>query len=152
MERLKMFLYLLMRDKLPTGQVVDMVKDVEGAAQKEGANIYTAKPLEVYARQLAGRIVGRDGEDEITRMCAHCFAFGHNEDNCPAKSKEAYDDLYAYFGSQIFEKALGQTLEFAHYRFQVVEQHLDGTLVFADTRNKIRVKVEPVEVKTTDDS
>lgn len=52
--RLQSFLYLLMRDKLPTSDVVDCVKAVEGTDD----NVFTAAGLAEYADELAGRILG----------------------------------------------------------------------------------------------
>jgi len=66
-ENLKAFLYLLMRDKLPTGDVVELVNESTVAANMGRETVYTAKPLAEYAGQLADRILdaGRiqDGSD-----------------------------------------------------------------------------------------
>ena len=53
-DNLKTFLYLLMRDKLPTGDVAELVQQIEST--EIGQKVYTAKPLADYAEQLANRI------------------------------------------------------------------------------------------------
>lgn len=55
-ENLKCFLYLLMRDVAPTGEVVDAIMHVE-ELDRGAKNIYTAEPLAEYAQQLADRIL-----------------------------------------------------------------------------------------------
>jgi len=54
--RLQSFLYLLMRDKLPTSDVVDCVKAVEGT---DGDNVFTAEGLAAYAGELGRRLLGK---------------------------------------------------------------------------------------------
>lgn len=54
-ERLVALLYELMRDCLPTGVVVEKVKS---ASAGRLPNVYTAKPLEAYARELAAKLKG----------------------------------------------------------------------------------------------
>lgn len=71
-ERLTLFLYLLMRDVTPTGDVANIVKNFIEPGVRDGLEpIYTAKGLEIYARELATRIlnpslpsevVGEDGQ------------------------------------------------------------------------------------------
>jgi hypothetical protein len=65
-ERLTKFLYLLMRDAQPTGEVARLVKEVEWVPPHKDCHcgecvdrpvVYTAKGLEVYARELASRIL-----------------------------------------------------------------------------------------------
>lgn len=53
--RLQAFLYLLMRDKLPTADVASIVQDIE---QSDGMDVFTAKGMADYADELAGRILG----------------------------------------------------------------------------------------------
>ena len=74
-ERLTMFLYLLMRDELPTGKVAKILKDVGEAftpemipvvvgshfqhyAGRHSTPEYTNKQLEAMARDYAERIAG----------------------------------------------------------------------------------------------
>lgn len=54
-KRLQAFLYLLMRDKLPTADVAGIVKDIE---HSDGTDVFTAKGMADYADELAGRILG----------------------------------------------------------------------------------------------
>ena len=62
-QNLKLFLYLLMRNELPTGKVVALIKEVEACmADEDLADInrqivYTAEILAEYADQLADRIL-----------------------------------------------------------------------------------------------
>lgn len=51
-QRLVTFLYLLMRDELPTGKVEALIKEVELAPKPMFTGVY----LESYARQLAERL------------------------------------------------------------------------------------------------
>ena len=51
-QRLVTFLYLLMRDKLPTGEVENLLKE----AEKARSPVFSAIYLENYARELAKRI------------------------------------------------------------------------------------------------
>lgn len=55
-EKLVELLYLLMRDELPTGAVADLIKN---HIEKDAATnrVFTAKPIEAYARELADRMV-----------------------------------------------------------------------------------------------
>lgn len=61
-EGLVAFLYVLLRDELPAGAVEALVRDhvekVETGADcnSAGLRVYSNKPLEAYARELAGRI------------------------------------------------------------------------------------------------
>lgn len=52
--RLQAFLYLLMRDKLPTSDIIELVQNIE---KSTGGFVFTAKPLADYADELAGRIM-----------------------------------------------------------------------------------------------
>ena len=78
-ENLQAFLYLLMRDKLPTGEVVDLIKNhIEKHPHDQ--NVYCAPLLAEYAGELADRIInaGKDVEvdpagdaDLLTRVMEH---------------------------------------------------------------------------------
>lgn len=57
-ERLKSFLYLLMRDRLPTADVAECVQQVEHDDASGLETKYTAAGLAEYADELAGRILG----------------------------------------------------------------------------------------------
>jgi hypothetical protein len=87
-ERLTLFLYLLMRDALPTGEVARLVKEAEWVPPHKDCNcgecvdrpnVYTAKGLETYARDLAKRVVVQEETAEAvldqlgspTSPCAH---------------------------------------------------------------------------------
>ena len=52
--RLQLFLYLLMRDKLPTGEVVDLINQSE-AANRTGIE-YSSSFLSCYSKELAERL------------------------------------------------------------------------------------------------
>ena len=60
-ENLVAFFYLLMRDHLPTGAVVDVVKVLE---EKHDPIVFTSKHLEAYARELVERLVKNYEEKE----------------------------------------------------------------------------------------
>lgn len=53
--RLHLFMYLLLRDYLPSGQVAKIVQEVE-CADDTAEFIFTAKPIADYAHQLIDRI------------------------------------------------------------------------------------------------
>ena len=54
-ENLVTFLYMLMRDSLPTGEIERILEEVEKTKNQEV--IFTAKGLETYARELSERIL-----------------------------------------------------------------------------------------------
>jgi hypothetical protein len=54
-ENLVAFLYMLMRDSLPTGEVARLVVEVEKTKGQEIA--FTSKGLEAYARELSDRLL-----------------------------------------------------------------------------------------------
>jgi len=56
-ERLQEFLYLMMRDHVPTSRCAEVVQEIEKCADKEP--VYTAKGLAEYAKELAERILAR---------------------------------------------------------------------------------------------
>lgn len=58
-EQMTRFLYVLMRDEVPTGVVEKILKNHIVKARKEKA-IFSAKHLENYARQLAREILNPD--------------------------------------------------------------------------------------------
>jgi hypothetical protein len=62
-EQLKLFLYLLIRENLPSGAVAALVSEVEKCASANLDTIFTAKGIADYASELAARIL-RDFEDE----------------------------------------------------------------------------------------
>lgn len=53
--KLQAFLYLLMRDELPTGAVVKVVNQVTAMPPEEVT--YTSEHLAAYAKQLAERLL-----------------------------------------------------------------------------------------------
>lgn len=53
-DKLVAFLYLLMRDSLPTGEVERLIQETEHATPVQ--NQFSAVHLEAYARQLASRL------------------------------------------------------------------------------------------------
>ena len=55
-ERLQAFLYLIMRDEMPTGVVANIVKDIENF--KGDHYVFTNKHLAAYAHELCGRLTG----------------------------------------------------------------------------------------------
>ena len=55
-QNLTIFLYLLMRDYLPTGEVAKIVKEIEESIDGKEP-IFTAKGLGEYAEELAKRIL-----------------------------------------------------------------------------------------------
>lgn len=55
-ENLVAFLYLLMRDELPTGRVVSVINML---GESEINAIYTNKNLEAMARDYAERLIGK---------------------------------------------------------------------------------------------
>lgn len=52
--RLTAFLYLLMRDRVPTGDVCQIIMDIGESSEFE----FTSKHLEALARDYADRIIG----------------------------------------------------------------------------------------------
>lgn len=78
-ENLQAFLYLLMRDKLSVGAVVEVVNESTAAANAGKEITYTAEPMAEYAGQLADRILNagtldsQDAEDAdlLARVMAH---------------------------------------------------------------------------------
>lgn len=66
--RLTCFFYLLLRDKLPSADLIEPLKEVEklGARsnvpgfREEIRGIYTSKGIEAHARELSRRIMGRN--------------------------------------------------------------------------------------------
>lgn len=90
-ERVKALLYMLMRDKLPTADVVLVVNEIEKLRHKEGV-VYTAKGLAEYASELADRVLreppklpdnSRDaGGDRINcTLCGKALEGGHERDS-----------------------------------------------------------------------
>ena len=61
--KLVAFFYLLMRDKLPTGDVIEVVEAVINLSHERGVEIYTAKHLESYAREIVNRLTSWDSEE-----------------------------------------------------------------------------------------
>lgn len=59
-KRLVEFLYLIMRDHLPTGVVAQTIQEVTDneVATQNTVNVYTNEHLEALAKDYAGRIVG----------------------------------------------------------------------------------------------
>ena len=55
-DKLVEFLYLLMRDAAPTGEIVRAIRMVVQA--RDEPSVYTSRELEAYARRLAGELVG----------------------------------------------------------------------------------------------
>ena len=54
MDNIVCFFYLLMRDYLPTGEVAEIIQQLE-KLEMEPIN-YTNKHLEAYAKELVGRL------------------------------------------------------------------------------------------------
>jgi len=55
-ERLTQFLYLLMRDHLPTGKVESIMEQVRHCKERQLSVQYSAPHLEAYARELTKEI------------------------------------------------------------------------------------------------
>jgi len=61
-ERVKALLYLLMRDELPTGQLVQKIKDItEGPTTFQ----YTATHLAAYAAELSAKLLSIPAQDTL---------------------------------------------------------------------------------------
>jgi hypothetical protein len=56
-ERLELFLYKLLRDKVPSADIVECVKVVEQLINEEKTPVYTSKHLAAHASELADRIL-----------------------------------------------------------------------------------------------
>jgi len=56
-KQLTLFLYALLRDKLPSSDVVDCVHTLESCRNNNKTPIYTSKHLAEHAQELAARIL-----------------------------------------------------------------------------------------------
>lgn len=54
-KKLIAFLYLLMRDAAPTGEIVRIVRELKNL--DDGDHIFTSPELEAYAKRLAGELL-----------------------------------------------------------------------------------------------
>jgi hypothetical protein len=57
MNDLKVFLYLLMRDQLPTGKVESIMMEIRGMRAAKNKPVYSALHLANYAEELAEELL-----------------------------------------------------------------------------------------------